>query len=606
MLNKVITTTLLGAGLLTLPFTSWGQENLGTLHRNLKVQEQPIAAPRPTALHLPFFDDFSYPGPYANPLLWKNRQVYINNHMSDDAITHGVATFDVWNEHGIPYDTTNRFATKWSDSLISNDIDLSGYTIADDLVLSFYVQQQGNGFMPHERDSIAVAFRNEIGTWVRMWANGVQTNSDYIHVRIRLEDAQYFHKSFAFAFINKGTKDINNSNWNIDYVFLNNNRNANTADINEVALLHAPTTLLKGYHQMPYSHYKQNPTKYFNTNLNIGIRNNTNNTQNIPYNFSINHGSNLLSQGAGNLTANTGNVAYTTLSGINNNYLDNITEDLFTIEGLFSIQDPTGQQANDTIIQKYPFAQEFAYDDGTPELSYFLNMHTSYNIPAMTAIAYELEQADTLRGFSVFFPQETPIQWNKEFSIKVYKSIEFGGGQDEELYTEQFIYPKFSDTVNQLVYYKLERPLALPQGQFYLTLVQPAGGFSDSLYVGYDIHTDSKEKRFYNTQGFWEASTLAGSVMFRPVVGKDFVLSTQDITQTTEAILYPNPTKDVLNIKANLSITSYMIYDTQGKMVLKSAVEHNQIPMANLPSGIYMIQLSTKEGSLPLLKIIKE
>src|SRR5690606_7586499 len=119
------------------------------------------------------------------------------------------------------------------------------------------------------------------------------------------------------------------------------------------------------------------------------------------------------------------------------------------LTGTFQITDAVNNQFNDNneLEQSYHFSNYFAYDDGTPELAYFLTMHQSYNIPAMTAVKYILDVADTLRDISVFQPQEVPLPRNKEYCIRIYKDIAINVGQDELLYEELYMYPQFSDTI---------------------------------------------------------------------------------------------------------------------------------------------------------------
>ena len=68
--------------------------------------------PRPSndsllhGLVLPFYDDFSYAGPYPNPSLWLDQYVFVNNTKGVAPPTIGVATFDGLNQFGYPYDST--------------------------------------------------------------------------------------------------------------------------------------------------------------------------------------------------------------------------------------------------------------------------------------------------------------------------------------------------------------------------------------------------------------------------------------------------------------------------------------------------------------------
>ena len=65
--------------------------------------------------------------------------------------------------------------------------------------------------------------------------------------------------------------------------------------------------------------------------------------------------------------------------------------------------------------------------------------------------------------------------------------------------------------------------------------------------------------------------------------------------------IYPNPTKDILNIQSKESLpenTSLVIYDVSGKRVLNFITNHynlNQINVSNLNSGVYFLQINGSE-----------
>ena len=68
-------------------------------------------------------------------------------------------------------------------------------------------------------------------------------------------------------------------------------------------------------------------------------------------------------------------------------------------------------------------------------------------------------------------------------------------------------------------------------------------------------------------------------------------------------VVYPNPTKDILNISTTLDIT-VSLYNMTGKL-LRSNVTDKQINLRNLPQGIYFLQINY-EGKIYNKKIIKE
>ena len=69
-------------------------------------------------------------------------------------------------------------------------------------------------------------------------------------------------------------------------------------------------------------------------------------------------------------------------------------------------------------------------------------------------------------------------------------------------------------------------------------------------------------------------------------------------------VIYPNPVKDVLNIntKFNLKCT---VLNVQGQIMIPIQDYQKSIDMTNLPSGHYILQLNSKEGTV-YKKIIKQ
>ena len=82
-------------------------------------------------------------------------------------------------------------------------------------------------------------------------------------------------------------------------------------------------------------------------------------------------------------------------------------------------------------------------------------------------------------------------------------------------------------------------------------------------------------------------------------------LSSSDITQTDKNVtLYPNPAKDLLHFSEEVSAVK--ITDLSGKDVRQYNVSGKSVDVSQLPTGIYLISISTKEGKLLRKKMIKE
>jgi hypothetical protein len=75
-----------------------------------------------------------------------------------------------------------------------------------------------------------------------------------------------------------------------------------------------------------------------------------------------------------------------------------------------------------------------------------------------------------------------------------------------------------------------------------------------------------------------------------------------------EAIIYPNPTEDFLNIQASsYENISYVIYDEMGKLILQGQLftEKTSFDINHLATGRYSLILSNSKENLKTFNIIK-
>ena len=81
-----------------------------------------------------------------------------------------------------------------------------------------------------------------------------------------------------------------------------------------------------------------------------------------------------------------------------------------------------------------------------------------------------------------------------------------------------------------------------------------------------------------------------------------------DSYTNSEFSLYPNPAKNILNIKANdnLSLTLAQVYDLNGKMILKSDLSTSSINVESLMTGTYILLLRDSNGKDYAQKFLKE
>lgn len=596
---------------------------------NLFAQEQVTALPgisgktsvgntaqKPTALSLPFFEDFTENGTSPSHILWKDHNVYLSNTMSGAQFSRGMAVFDANNSATVPYDTLNPFHLVWADSLSSQDIDLSSYAPGDSLWLSFYYEPGGNGFLPKPEDSFLLYFYNSNQQWIRVWQTGGDTAQKFTRVMVAVKDTGFFHAQFAFRFINKATHGISNSNWNVDYIYLNQQRNHLDTAINDIAFTIDPGNLLNDFTAMPFNQFKTSPSRFIADSIHAYLRNNGNLAPSLQYGYSA---SELLtgtpfqsSSATSSFSANqTRQIKFPIFSFSNFNPPAS-SEDKAIIQTKYFTAPayPNESVINDTIIGNQIFDHYFAYDDGSAEKAYFL--HLFPNAPGTTAIEYALYQPDTLRGVSIYFPRTVPPSNFKEFSLIVYKSIAINGGTDQILYQQDYYLPEFQDSINKFFTYRFDHPVAMDTGVYYVGVMQSAGGFSDSLYMGLDVNRKNGNHRYYNVDGLWQPSTIEGALMVRPVVGPALPPTkiTNNIATSPIWKIYPNPATDELFLRSSDAFqgAAFQISDLQGRKLLHGKITKplQSINIQPLTTGIYFIQIVSDKGEKSVQKFIRK
>ncbi len=84
----------------------------------------------------------------------------------------------------------------------------------------------------------------------------------------------------------------------------------------------------------------------------------------------------------------------------------------------------------------------------------------------------------------------------------------------------------------------------------------------------------------------------------------DITTSNENLLENKLIQIYPNPVKDVLNIRSNLEVKKLTVRDITGKVVLSEEVQQN-INMAHLSKGVYLLQVQTAEGLIEK-KVMKD
>tara|TARA_B110000305_G_scaffold229374_1_gene280300 strand:- start:547 stop:1014 length:468 start_codon:yes stop_codon:yes gene_type:complete len=85
-------------------------------------------------------------------------------------------------------------------------------------------------------------------------------------------------------------------------------------------------------------------------------------------------------------------------------------------------------------------------------------------------------------------------------------------------------------------------------------------------------------------------------------------VSVQDHVQDYQAIIYPNPTEDFLNIQTSLyQDVNYLLYDEMGKLILQGNLssEKTSLDVSKIATGRYSLTLINSKEALKTFNIIK-
>src|SRR5690606_4797611 len=246
----------------------------------------------------------------------------------------------------------------------------SGYTPADALALSFHYQAGGNGFRPKAGDTLFVYMLQQNGQWKQVWERTADTTTDFRLGYLQISDTMFFHAQFRIRFLNKATIGISNSNWILDYVLLDANRNIGSYRIDDIAFTTPPANLLSEFTAMPWRHFNTDPARFVTSELQASLKNNGSASGSVSWGYTAveTHSGSLLASTAGNLHFNPEEEKTLSLPAF-----DMATVNPVGPDGAVEIRTryycsslyPDEPRENDTITQIQHFDNYFAYDDGS-------------------------------------------------------------------------------------------------------------------------------------------------------------------------------------------------------------------------------------------------
>jgi hypothetical protein len=583
----------------------------------------------------PLMEDFSYEGPWPDPNLWMEKDVFINQRLGQDAPGIGVATFDGLTAGGRA--RGGGFGT--SDTLTSNFIDLSAYGATSNVYLSFFLQAKGLGIQPSFRDSLILQFKNAQGQWQSVVnragiAGGVTGNQsppfEFIPQRIRL---QYLHDQFQFRFINYSNRRGLEGLWHLDYVRLSDT-GIPEGSFEDVAFTKKPPYLFDKFTCVPIKQFRAQPASFFSNSFSIGVYNH------FPSRVTISPSSlriyekitmQVLEEKPTLLEVppvvpfnqrdlDPGVYNFTNLFPINValNKLNEIIDlsDSFEFETSYALSQsielgnnflPT--LANNTTQIVTEVKDYYAYDDGSAERVIIANNSSGPQI--RVAVRFPIYVPDTLRGIQIHFPRYG-VPNNARFNLYLWEN----SLDEEPIASLTFQNPAFGDefygkrdAFSTYVFRDSPesppKPISLSPGVFFVGWEQI--GRSGEVAIGYDTNTNSLEDVFFNIGLGWEnfsdAPTAApGSIMIRPLMSSEVIFPTliKELDRETMDInVFPNPSKGVLFISfpvdIELSSLQMELMGPTGQIVLKDKGKES-IDLSNFPKGLYYLRIYNSKG----------
>lgn len=548
--------------------------------------------------------------------LWIDNYAFINSTYPIYPPSIGVATLDGVDETGMPYDFVVGLPEGTADYLTSKPIDLTPYEPADSLYLSFYYQPQGRGNAPEQNDSLILEFRTSLTNWTLIWsAEGDELPADsmFKQVMIPVDTSLWFTNDFQFRFSNHATLSGNVDHWHIDYVRLNNARHYQDTVYEDVAYVYPAYSLLNKYQSMPWSHFLVDPASFMNDTLILTFHNNSNAIQNTDYRWKIFDESEIEiydnDGGSKNYQPNVfcRNLGFecdsTDIFAMNPTFAftfpDN-GEDSADFEIIASLAtNPDNIKDNDTLHYTQVFHNYYAYDDGTAENGYGLEIQAPFGV-SMAAYRFNMIKGDTLRGVRFYFNPQLDDVSEKLFTLMVWTGNET---PETVIYQNDSLSPAYSPGLNYFRTYTInDTILELQAGNFFVGWMQTE---NYRMNVGFDRNLNANENMFYNILGGgWLQSQLPGAWMIRPVFSSDTlppdVFSIEENLVMSEFNVFPNPASDevyivAMNETGNANDYLLNVLNSTGSLVKTVTYLPRSVTISELTPGFYFINIQNKE-----------
>lgn len=590
---------------------------------------------------LPFWDDFSFAkGHRADSLYWiNNDKVFVNDGQAINPPSLNVATFDGYNENGVPY-STESLETGVGDTLESQPIKLGEASLTqyrDSIYLTFSYQAGGNSEMPNPDDYLMLEFKSANYGWAEVRRFRVNDNTEHdkfydVVVQITppdLTDTIYFHNDFQFRFTSFGRISGSYDTWHLDYVYLNRRASDNptTGNVDEFDIntnISDRTTtkpftsiLPKGYYAMPVGHFNPDdltaPTvsMYSLKHVNFlqvvsytalyTITNYTGGTPAITYSASPDGGETAFNPSDFGIPVLQHATAQTKAVPNNPSYFDQEADstevnveiainggDNEPLKDFYPRYDDIDFRWNDTLRHTFTLSNYYAYDDGVAE--YSAGLAAQGNQLAYRFVMDNSLGARTLNGIDIYLPYTaSTVPQN----MRIYVFPDDAGKPDSMFVYSQYV--AVTRTSNNVFYRIPFTEEVVVSDTFYIGYMETVTDGSDRIRVGLDASHDTGEHLYYRNTVYhqWvQNDEVHGSLMIRPLFGTtvpDPVTGVEDPGKPVS--VYPNPNKGEFYIKG--SVDNIQIITVTGQSIgfaSEDLEDSKKITLRETVPGLYIVR----------------
>ena len=589
---------------------------------------------RPTALALPFFDDFTTPlEGMPSVLRWQPvGGAFVSNRLALRPLTRGAATLDGLLANGKTYSGQVNSPNGVLDSLVSQPINLGGLGTGDQVYLSFAWQAGSlvgvpGSSIPSDPVRLELFVKTTTGAWESKWMyNAVRQRTPFRQVVIDLNQAKYLHGTFQFMFVATGSTTDNSDNFSIDYVLLDRGRSRGLTDttftdvatgagyrIQPTGGLRSP---LRRFTALPVWQFNAAPAPgELNPDLGVNITNLSGSAAPLPLDelgtvrdLRAGPVPGFWLQSQGLVPGNTRQFPITGSAAAAPPPATAAPKLLRYTLALNSRETTARTLPNDTISRDVELTNFYAYDDGSSEN--VVNL-LPYPTGQQSAFAYliDLNQPDYVRGLRLVPVFTASDAGSRVVTISVWAN---NGGQPATatLATKTFSIPAAYPAGFKYIQIDFDQPVRV-NGSFFVGFSQPSTG--RTLHYGFDLNSRVPARHFWrrDNANVWDSVSVAvgGALLMRPVMTNNVATASTPATASAEAfVLYPNPAHGLVRV-AGPAFARATVLDAVGRVVWEQPAAqagNSVLPLPVLPPGVYLVRLTLPDSRAVAQRLLLE